>query len=73
MKSMAFKAIVKGGRAVVEELDEYPDGTVLEFEIAMTDAELARLDEALAISRAELQRGEGIPLDHFLAEWRSPQ
>jgi hypothetical protein len=54
-----LKAIVKGGKAVIENIGDYPEGTVLELEVVTPEdelnaEELVRLDASLARSRADI-------------------
>jgi len=70
-----LKAEVKGGQAVVKELDAYPDGTVIELAVVsdgeLTDAQLARLDAEVTKAKAEMEAGHKVPADEVLAQLRS--
>jgi hypothetical protein len=72
MRGMStLKAVIHGGRVVVEEPVDYPDGTVVELAVVETgedlsEAELARLDASLDVSRKELEAGQGIPAEEVL-------
>lgn len=58
----SLKAVVKGGRIVVDEPTELPDGTVVDLYAAideeMDPEELVRLDAALEKSAQEAAAGE---------------
>ncbi|OGR15197.1 MAG: hypothetical protein A2341_07145 [Deltaproteobacteria bacterium RIFOXYB12_FULL_58_9] len=68
-----LKAIVRNGRVVVEERVDYPDGTVLELEVAepMDKAELIELDAALAESQADIDAGRVRPAEEFIKDLRA--
>ena len=69
-----LKAVVHNGRAVIEDVGDYPDGTVLELELVhghddLDDQERAKLHEALDHSWAQAERGEkGRPLEEILED-----
>lgn len=76
LKSMpTFKAIVQGGRAIIEDVGEYPDGTELEFAIVENDEmsveERAKLDASIDRGIAECEAGLAIPAEDVLAELRA--
>jgi len=70
-----LKAVVSGGRAIIEDVGDYPDGTELEVEIIANDEmsadEKAKLDDALEASWAQYQRGETVSGDDVLAKLRA--
>ena len=70
-----LKAIVSGGRAIIEDVGDYPDGTELEVEIVandeMSEDEKAELDAALEASWAQYQRGETRPMADVIADLRA--
>ncbi|OGQ81860.1 MAG: hypothetical protein A2289_03505 [Deltaproteobacteria bacterium RIFOXYA12_FULL_58_15] len=72
-----LKAVVHGGRVVVEEPVDYPDGTVVELAVVetgdedLTEAQLARLDASLDASRKELEAGKGIPAEEVIRRLRA--
>ncbi|HEX4335821.1 MAG TPA: hypothetical protein VH062_07900 [Polyangiaceae bacterium] len=72
----ALRAQVKNGRLVLDEPVDLPEGTTVDLVPAdesdnLDDAERTRLHEALATSRAELARGEGVPLAGVIRELRA--
>ena len=76
LESMStLKAIVSGGRAIIEDVGDYPDGTELEVEVVANDEmsadERARLHVALNASWAQAQRGETILGEEVLARLRA--
>jgi predicted transcriptional regulator len=71
-----LKAVVRGGRAIIEDVGDYPDGTVLELSVVdehdeMSDEERARLDAALERSLAEAEAGKTRPMEDVIAELRA--
>lgn len=71
MRGMAFKAVVKGGRAVIEKLEEFPDGTILEFDLVddgLDDAERERLHASLERAFEEEKAGLGRSADDVLRD-----
>ena len=71
-----LKAEVQGGRAVVTDLDEYPDGTVIELVVvdtgdSMSAGELEELDARVSQSRRQLEAGRGISREELIAKLRS--
>lgn len=74
----ALKAHVKGGRIVVDEPVDLPDGSELRVYLydaaadAMSPEERAALDRALERSIAQADAGELIDADEVLAELQRP-
>jgi hypothetical protein len=73
LESMStLKAIVSGGRAIIEDMGEYPDGTVLELSIVdddeMDDEERAKLHASLDIGLAQARAGQTRPAEEVLAK-----
>ncbi len=70
-----LKAIVSGGRAIIENVGDYTDGTELELEIVendeMSDEERARLHAAIEKSIEEYEAGLAVPAEELLAEMRA--
>lgn len=65
MSMAILKAVVQNGRAVIEDLSNYPDGTVLELEVMndsdsddLDDDERVKLHAALDRSWAQAQEGK---------------
>ena len=77
MSSMGtLKAVVQGGRVVVEESVDYPDGTVLELDVAepMDDEERAKLDAAIDSAwKRHKAGGKTIPADQVIAKLRAKE
>lgn len=76
LESMStLKAIVSGGRAIIENVGEYPDGTELELEIVendeMSQEERARLNASIERGIAECEAGQAVPAEVVLAELRA--
>ncbi len=76
LESMStLKATVANGRAIIDDMDGYPDGTVLELSIVEDDgmgrAERAKLDAALERSWAQAQAGKSRPMEEVMAELRA--
>jgi hypothetical protein len=73
-----YKAVVQGGRAVIENL-EYEDGTELELEVVsgsdldddMDDEERDRLHSALDRGLAQMEAGDTVPAEEVIARLRS--
>ena len=68
-----YKAIVQGGRAVLENLD-FEDGTELELEVVndneldgMDDEERERLHASLRRGLAQAEAGQSRPAEEFIA------
>lgn len=70
-----LKAIVKGGRAIIEDVGDYPDGTVLDVAIVENDEmsaeERERLNASIDQGIDECERGLAVPAETVLAEMRS--
>jgi hypothetical protein len=69
-----LKAHIRGGRVVVDEPAELPEGEEVQVLLGgdeMDDAERAALDAALDESEAEAARGELMSLEQFWAEFRA--
>ena len=70
-----LKAIVANGCATIENLEDYPDGTVLELSIVeddgMDEVERAKLDAALERSWEQAQSGKTRPMEEVMAELRA--
>ena len=78
MNIMAHVARVKNGRLVLDEPTELPEGTLIELydpsdlpDDELDDDELARLDEAIAQSRAEEKAGLARPAEEIIAKMRA--
>ena len=77
MKGMArLKAVVRDGRVVSDERVDLPDGTPLEIEVLgieddLDAEELARLDEVVARSRADIAAGRTSTAEELLRSLRS--
>ena len=71
----ALRAQVKNGRLCLDEPIDLPEGTMVDLLPAdsddLDDAERARLHAAIATSRTELARGEGIPLADVIRDLRN--
>lgn len=71
-----LKAVVRGGRLVVDEPVDYPEGTELELEVLeaedeLDEQELAELKTAVEESRAEQKAGKIRPAEDLIAELRA--
>lgn len=67
----SLKAVVRGGRAEVQDRVDMPDGTELELEIVedvLDDAEREALHRALDAARANARAGNTRPIDEVLRE-----
>jgi hypothetical protein len=67
---------VSGGRLQVDEPVDLPEGAQVELVIVdaddgLDDDDRARLHSALDEAQAELNRGEGIPVEQVVAEARA--
>jgi hypothetical protein len=77
MQSMArLKGIVHGGRVVVQDRVDYPEGTELEIDVhepadELDEAELAELDAAIEESHQEERAGKVRPADELIRELRA--
>lgn len=71
----ALKAQVRGGRFVVDEPTELPEGTEVELtlveESEFSPEERARLEQALEEAEQEIERGEYVDGSEFLARLRA--
>lgn len=72
----ALRAQVRNGRLCLDEPVDLPEGTLVDLVPAgdsddLDDAERARLHAAIATSRAELTRGEGVLLSDVVRDLRS--
>jgi hypothetical protein len=73
--ALSLKARVRGGRLVLDEPTELPEGTEVELVLAadhddLDDQDRARLHAALARAEEEHAQGLGIPADEVLASLR---
>ena len=70
-----LKAIVQGGRAIIEDVGDYPDGTELVISVVaddeMSDESRARLHAAIKQSIEECDAGLAVPAEVVLAEMRA--
>jgi hypothetical protein len=72
----ALKARVRGGRFVVEEPANLPEGTEVELTLAEAEDEFspeerARLERELDAAQGEYERGEGMDGFDFLDQLRA--
>ena len=71
----ALKAQVRGGRFVVDEPTELPEGTEVELTLVeeneFSPEERARLEQALEEAEQEIERGEYVDGSEFLARLRA--
>jgi hypothetical protein len=71
----ALKAHVKGGRLVLDEPTDLPEGTEVELTLVegeeFSPEERARLLKELGAAQDEYERGEGKDAFEFLAQLRS--
>ena len=71
----ALKAHVRGGRFVVDEPADLPEGTEVELTLVEGDEfspeERARLLKELDAAQDEFERGEGMDAFEFLAQLRA--
>ncbi len=67
-----LKAIVQGGRAIIEDMGEYPDGTELELSLVEDDEvdaeERAKLHAALDVGLAQARDGQTRPAEEVIAK-----
>ena len=73
---MPVRATVRGGRLVVDQPTELPDGTVLDLVIddegdELDDAERAALDAAISTLWSQAQAGRTLPAEAILERLRS--
>jgi hypothetical protein len=78
MNIMAHVARVKNGRLVLDEPTDLPDGTTIELydasdlpEDELGDEELARLDEAVERSHADIKAGRTVSPENLIRKLRS--
>jgi len=74
--TLNFRGQVHGGRLIVDEPIDLPDGTEVALSVVEDGDELdeedrARLHTAIRAGQAELDRGEGIPAADFIAKLRA--
>ena len=73
--SSTLKAVVSGGQAIIKDVGDYPDGTVLELSIVeddgMDELERAKLDAALDESWTQAQAGKTRPMKDVVSELRA--
>lgn len=71
----ALKAHVRGGRLVLDEPTELPEGTEVELVPldgdGLTEADRARLEAVLDESEAELDAGQGVGEDQLWSRLRA--
>jgi hypothetical protein len=67
------RAIVKGGRLLVDEPTDLPEGTELELLPVddMDDGERAALMASIGRGLAQVDRGEGVPAEEALRRLRA--
>ena len=77
MNMSKVKAVVQNGRAIIEQLEGYPNGTVLEFELLdhededeLDEEERAKLHASIDRGRAQAQAGQTRPAEELLARLR---
>lgn len=73
--TLTLKARVRGGRLVLDEPIDLPEGSEVDLVPAdrgddLDDAERERLHGALDRAAAQLRKGEGIPARYVLARLR---
>lgn len=70
-----LKAIVQGGRAIIEDVGDYPDGTELELAVVehdeMTEEERAKLNASIDRGIAQCEAGLAVPAEDVLAKMRA--
>lgn len=76
--TLNLKARVRGGRLVLDEPVDLPEGTEVELVPArdvddLEDEDRARLHAALDRGLAQVQAGEGIPADEALCKLGIPR
>jgi hypothetical protein len=76
--TLTLRAHVANGRIVVDEGVDLPDGTKVQIAVVqdvdeLDDEDRARLHAAIEEAQDQLDRGEGVPAEQFLAELRSPR
>jgi hypothetical protein len=73
---MSIRAAVKGGRLVVDEAVDLPEGTVLDLVLddegdSLDEGERAALERALRASHAEAVQGQVGPVSEVLRKLRA--
>jgi hypothetical protein len=76
--TLTLKARVRGGRLILDEPIDLPDGSEIELVPAddgddLDDEDRARLHAALERSAEEFRAGDGIPADQVLSGLRTPR
>ncbi len=76
MAATSLRALVRGGRLVLDEPTDLPEGTVVELvpgiEVDdLDDGERERLHAAIQRGLEQGRRGESRPIDEVLAELRA--
>ena len=70
-----LKAVVSGGRAIIEDVGDYPDGTELEVEIIandeMSEESRTRLHASLERGLAQMAAGETVSGEEVIASLRA--
>ena len=71
--TLTLRARVQGGRIIVDETVDPPEGAELHLAVVdgadeLDDAERARLESAIDAARAEATRGEVVNADDYRAE-----
>ena len=74
---LSLRAHVRNGRLVLDEPTDLPEGTEVELTLAddvddLDDEQRARLHEAIAASRAEIERGERVSVEDVRKRLRLP-
>jgi len=72
---MGLRAVVQGGRLVLDQATTLPEGTVLDLVVddggdALSPEERAELEASIARGLAQADRGEGRPVDEVLERLR---
>jgi hypothetical protein len=76
--TLTLRAHVANGRIVVDEGVDLPEGTEVQIAVVqdgdqLDDEDRARLHAAIEEAQDQLDRGEGVAAEQFLAELRSPR
>ena len=74
--SVIVRGHVRAGRLTVDEPTSLPEGTEVDLAVLVDNdepesldaEERARLDAALTLAKAEMERGEVFPIGHVLSE-----
>jgi hypothetical protein len=74
--TLNFRGQVHGGRLIVDEPIDLPDGSEVALSVVeegddLDDEDRARLHAAIRAGQAELDRGEGIPAADVIARLRA--